>query len=71
MNISLLVEIMPFSVPSRVHEVVNKDLCREIGIVPNITYPLSALDAATLDRLCDEFRHNVFLAAGKTITAKR
>lgn len=65
MEISLKVEVMPFSVPTRVYEVINKDLYRETGEIPDITYPLSALDTFTLNKLCEQFRQSVFAVAGK------
>lgn len=61
MKATLYVELKPFTVPNFVRAVSNSlDADDE-----TVAYPLSSLDASTLDRLCDQFRDEVFKKAGK------
>jgi hypothetical protein len=64
MKISLEIDIHPFSVPLHVRP-IERPQPRETGIIPNVTYPLSDLSVETLDRLCRDFRDQVFKSAGK------
>lgn len=52
------VTLRPFTVPNFV-------LCERPDDGPEPCYPLSEVDAITLDRLCNEFRDAVFAKAGK------
>lgn len=63
-KITLDVELKPFQVPNFV---IVKTLPRprQEGIQEAPKYRLSDLDAITLEKLCDEFRTEVFKKAGK------
>jgi len=72
-SITINIELKPFEVPKRV-EIVKAPVVRprQEGItVHNLqlgtSFDLKDLDAKTLNALCDEFRANVFAAAGKEI----
>lgn len=59
-ELSVKVEIKPFQVPNFVMVDDAPDFISEdIGI------PLSALDSLTLDKLCRDFREEIFKRAGK------
>jgi len=58
MKASLEVELKPFATPNFVL------LESKVGGEP-ASVPLSALDSLTLDRLCEQFRSEVFKKAGK------
>lgn len=60
---SVSVELCPFEVPTKV-TIQRKPGLRQDGFQPPQTMPLSDLGFATLDALCNEFRANVFAAAG-------
>ena len=64
MKTSIEVNIKPFNVPSFVIPEVPAGK-KEDGFEPTEGIPLSALDPVTLEKLCDEFRDNVFRRAGK------
>lgn len=64
MKATLQVELQPFQTPNFVHAVV-KPGKREEGFKEAPCYPLSDLSAETLDRLCSNFRDEVFHKAGK------
>lgn len=65
MKINLQFEIKPFTTPNYVRRLRNGSP----GTLPTEDadgIPLSELDAQTLDRLCNQFRDDVFRKAGKT-----
>lgn len=64
MKATLQVELQPFMVPNFVRP-VSKPGKREDGLAETGAYPLSDLDSITLDRLCEQFRSEVFRKAGK------
>ena len=64
MKATLQVELQPFQTPNFVRAVA-KPGKREDGIQEAPSYPLSDLDPLTLDKLCNEFRDEVFRKAGK------
>ncbi|MCB1886603.1 MAG: hypothetical protein KDH20_03250 [Rhodocyclaceae bacterium] len=64
MKIQFMVEIKPFVVPDFVVESLPPGL-KQDGLLELPKHPLSALDSLTLDRLCSEFRREVFEKAGK------
>lgn len=53
-------DVRPFNIPNYVI------LVAEQGESTNASVKLSALDESTLSRMCDQFREEVFKAAGKT-----
>lgn len=55
MKATLQVELQPFQTPNFVRAVGQELPC----------YPLSELDSVTLEKLCDQFRAEVFQKAGK------
>lgn len=63
-TLTLQVELQPFQTPNFVRAVV-KPGKREDGMQEAPSYPLSDLDADTLDKLCQDFRSEVFRKAGK------
>ena len=64
MKATLNVELEPFATPSFVFGAIKPGL-RQEGWQERPRYPLSDLDPQTLDRLCDQFRAEVFRKAGK------
>jgi hypothetical protein len=64
MKATLQVELQPFQTPNFVRAVM-KPGKSEDGMQEAPCYPLSDLDIATLDRLCSDFRAEVFIKAGK------
>ena len=64
MKATLQVELQPFQTPNFVRA-VGKPGAKQDGMQELPCYPLSDLDPLTLDRLCDEFRKEVFKKAGK------
>jgi hypothetical protein len=64
MRATLQVELQPFQTPNFVRAVV-KPCKGEDGIQEPPCYPLSDLNAETLDYLCRDFRAEVFRKAGK------
>lgn len=64
MKVQLEVKIKPFTVPNFV-VIENEPSPRQEGFKPSDGVPLSALDSLTLDRLCTDFRNEVFRKAGK------
>ena len=66
---SIQVELNPFSVPTGV-TLKQKPGLRQDGIRPNVELPLSQLSSEALEALCEEFRANVFAAAGKVSTTR-
>ena len=64
MKTTIEVEIKGFPVPTYVSRVTGQ------GRASGDTVPLRDLSVETLGQLCDEFRHNVFLMAGKAKTGK-
>jgi hypothetical protein len=63
MKAKLELDVKPFMVPNFV--TVQSPAPAESAEADRASYPLSALDPNTLDRLCDEFRDAVFKKAGK------
>ena len=61
---TLQVELQSFQTPNFVRA-VSKPGLKQDGMQEIPAYPLSDLDADTLDRLCREFRDEVFRKAGK------
>ncbi len=64
MKVTIEVDLQPFLVPNFVRP-VEKPGKRDEGFAETVAYPLSDLDSNTLDRLCDQFRNEVFRRAGK------
>ena len=64
MKATIQVELQPFTIPNYVRS-VERPGKKEDGFVETIAYPLSDLDSFTLDRLCQQFRNEVFRKAGK------
>jgi hypothetical protein len=64
MKATLQVELQPFQTPNFVRAVV-KPSTRADGMLETPCYPLSDIPAETLDRLCNDFRDEVFRKAGK------
>lgn len=64
MKATLEVALQPFQVPNFVRPVA-KPGKKEDGFSETVAYPLSDLDSLTLDRLCEQFRNEVFRKAGK------
>lgn len=61
MKVQLEFEIKPFTTPNDVRRLRNAMPTEDAEGIS-----LSDLDAQTLDRLCDQFRDDVFRKAGKT-----
>lgn len=59
MKAKVEIEVRPFCVPDTV------TLIAQQGEAMAATMPLSALDAETLDEMCDEFRREIFKRAKK------
>ena len=64
MKAILQVELRPFQVPNFVRA-VSKPGLKQDGMQELPCYPLSDLDPLMLDKLCSEFRAEVFRKAGK------
>ena len=64
MKATLIVELQPFQTPNFVRA-VGKIGLKQDGMQETHSYPLSDLDPETLDRLCSDFRADVFRKAGK------
>ncbi len=64
MKATLTVELQPFTTPNFVRAVMPPGK-REDGFKETPCYPLSDLDPLTLDKLCEDFRDEVFRKAGK------
>ncbi len=64
MKATMEVELQPFQTPDFVFA-VSKPALKQQGMQELPRYPLSDLDPMTLDRLCDDFRAEVFRKAGK------
>ncbi len=64
MKATLEVELQPFQTPNFVRA-VGKPGLEQDGMKELPCYPLSDLDSYTLDRLCRDFRDEVFKKAGK------
>ncbi len=64
MKATLEVELQPFVTPNFVRAKA-PTRPREEGLVEAPTYPLSDLDSRTLDKLCEQFKTEVFKKAGK------
>lgn len=64
MKATIEIELKPFMVPNFV-SVVEPPGKREEGFKEGMSYPLSAIGEYTLDRMCDNFRSEVFKKAGK------
>lgn len=58
------IDLQPFTVPNFVRPIAPRRM-RQEGFVETQAIPLSELDAATLDAMCDEFKKAVFAKAGK------
>lgn len=59
MKVTLEVDIEPFQTPNFARGKKQRE--EDEGVA----YPLHALDSYTLERLCDDFRSEVFKKAGK------
>ena len=59
------IELHPFTTPNFVIQKV-EPRPRQEGMIEAPKYHLRELDPATLSRLCDQFRRDVFEKAGKT-----
>ena len=64
MKATLQIQLQPFQTPNFVRAVGNPGL-KQDGMQELPCYPLSDLDANTLDKLCSEFRDEVFRKAAK------
>jgi len=64
MQLTLELELQPFEVPYAVF-IDNKPVLRQNGFLTREFIPLSDLSEATLDKLCEEFRLEVFKRAGR------
>lgn len=64
MKVQYEVEINPFTVPNFV-TTKEQPKGREEGFKPSDGIPLSALDSFTLDKLCEDFKNEVFRKSGK------
>lgn len=61
MKASIELTLRPFTVPN----FVIAESPEKPGEGPDGSFPLSMIDASTLDRLCSDFRDAVFKKAGK------
>lgn len=70
MKAKLELELRPFTVPNFV--LVDPPIKQEGSTVDSdaTSYPLEAIDAETLDRMCDQFRDAVFKKAKKQQPAR-
>ena len=64
MKATIEIELQPFTTPNFVLA-VSKPGMKQDGMQELPSYPLSSLDSWTLDKLCSEFRDEVFKKAGK------
>lgn len=64
MKATILVELQPFQTPNYVIAVQEPRL-RDPDMTEAKKYHISDLDSLTLDRLCNQFRDEVFRKAGK------
>lgn len=64
MKATLEVELQPFTTPNFVRAKPRPCL-KQDGLQELPAYPLSDLDSWTLDKLCRDFRDEVFKKAGK------
>lgn len=64
MKVSIEQELIPFTVPDYVSG-KRKVRPRQEGFGEGLTFHLSDLDSMTLDKLCEEFKREVFKKAGK------
>lgn len=64
MKATLEVELQPFTTPNFVRA-VSKPGLKQDGLQELPAYPLSDLDSWTLDKLCRDFRNEVFKKARK------
>jgi hypothetical protein len=60
MAIKIKMDVAPFTVPDDVALFVEGTGLRQDGFKPVQRYPLSALDYEGLDKLCRDFRREVF-----------
>jgi len=58
------IELVPFKVPDKVAVKGNAEL-KQVGFEENRSIHVSELDVETLNQLCDEFKRNVMIKAGK------
>lgn len=65
MKVTLEIELQPFQTPNFVRAAVGKPGLKQDGWQELPCYPLSDLDSLTLDKLCREFRDEIFRKAGK------
>lgn len=66
MKVNIEIELKPFQTPNFALVLNRKERDGEFGGPEETSIPLSKLDAITLDKMCDEFRSEVFRKAGKT-----
>lgn len=66
MEATIKIEIKPFLVPNFVLTTGRKGDTSSLGDAVDTTLPMSALDAETLERMCDDFRDSIFKKAGKS-----
>jgi hypothetical protein len=59
------IKLAPFEVPQFVNELLTRPVQRQDGISLKSRYLLADIEAETLSELCDQFRHDVFMKAGK------
>ena len=64
MKATLQIELQPFQTPNFVRA-VGKPGLKQDGMQELPCYPLSDLDSETLDKLCSDFRDEVFRKAGR------
>lgn len=66
MKATIEIELQPFTVPNFVRPTARQMAGDEqVKEIAQESFPLSALDPVTLDKMCDEFRDGVFKKAGK------
>lgn len=61
MKATIELELQPFSTPNFVRLAKNPDINTDGQAIP-----IEALDSWTLEKLCDDFRYEVFRKAGKS-----
>ena len=59
------IKLQPFQTPNFVLAVPRPGL-KQDGMIEAPKWPLSDVEESTLSELCDQFRHDVFIKAGKT-----
>ncbi len=64
MSVKVFVELCPFEVPTKVF-IKQEPVTRQEGFKEAPSYKLTELEDSTLEKLCDEFRENVFKFANK------